>query len=335
MDSIRLILQGGGTKCAYQLSFLNKLIKNDLFNKKYNIEKIYGTSFGALVGYFVCINRIDILDNFFKSLDENSLRPIFNFWGINFIKKIPFIGKFFNYIFNIFWLLMGLKYKGLFDQDFNTNVLFDFDLNDEQKKKLNKYYCCVYNITKQQTEYINGSHPLIREYIIASSSLWIIFKPRVIRQLKTECICDKSCDCSNENKDIFCTCSNLNHQLNEIMDGGLLKPIPIEFETGYNGKYLIMTTKDINQVSDKKFLFDNSGKNLFDYLDKIITFLNEYNQYLDINFINKDWHKLSNVFLINYISKYNDPAILKKEIINEYIQDGENLANNFIINLKN
>src|SRR5438132_631200 len=108
MNSIRLILQGGGTRCAYQLSFLNKLLNNHEFINKFNIEEIYGTSFGALVGYFICIDRIDILLNFFKTLNQESLKPIFDLWGLNhYLKKIPFFGKIFNSINNIIWILKG------------------------------------------------------------------------------------------------------------------------------------------------------------------------------------------------------------------------------------
>lgn len=335
MDSIRLVLQGGGTKCAYQLSFLNKLINNDIFKKKYTIEKIYGTSFGALVGYFICIKRTDILEFFFNSLDENSLKPIFDLWGIKkYIKNIPIIGIFITLIINMFWLLKGLKEKGLFDQNHGTDILYNITLDKQQEENLKNYYCCVFNISKQKLEYINGSHPLIKDYIMASASLWIVFKPKLIQQLKTECVCNIFCNCRNTNDtNIFCNCSDNSHKYNEFMDGGILKPIPFEIDDAYSGKYLIMTTKDINTIINKQFLFNNSGNNLFEYLDKIITFMTEYHQHMDICYYNKNWHKLTNVIIVNYKSKYTDPTILKKEIIKEYIKDGELLADEFLTSL--
>jgi predicted acylesterase/phospholipase RssA len=327
---MNIVLQGGGTRCAYQVSFLDTFMKA---NTKHKINNIYGTSFGALVGYFFCIRRLDILYNFFISLNEDSLKKHFDFFGYGkYLTKIPILGYFFSVIINIVWLLKSIKHKSLYDQDSSVNDLFNFTLTDLQKKDLYNFYCCVYNITKQRTEYINGSHPLIVEYIIASSSLWILFKPRLIRQLKSECICDENCGCSykcksdNEN---FCDCDNETHKFNEYMDGGLLKSIPFAFDPEYHGEYLVLTTKNIHNIKNKKFIFNNSGSHLFEYLDNIITHLVEYIQHIEIEFINKDWHTQPNVHLINYDPVFVNPDILNKEIIMNYIKDGEILAHEF------
>ena len=66
MEKVRIILSGGGTRCAYQLSFLEELMNNYKNDAKDGIiDKIYGTSFGALVGFFVCLGRYEDLYNFF------------------------------------------------------------------------------------------------------------------------------------------------------------------------------------------------------------------------------------------------------------------------------
>ncbi|QKF94046.1 patatin-like phospholipase [Fadolivirus algeromassiliense] len=336
MQQLNVILQGGGTRCAYQMSFLNKLLSDTNFTNRFTINDIYGTSFGALVGYFACIKRLDILHNFFMSLNENSLKPHFNLWGyIDYIKNIPFIGKVISVIVDIIWIIKSITYKSLYDQNIGIKQLFDIKLDDIQKENLKHYYCCVYNITKQKTEYINGTHPLLNDYILASSSLWIVFKPKLIPQLKSECICDQNCCCyltKFTNPNDICDCNVDTHKFNEFMDGGILKPIPYEYDKSFNGKYLILTTKDIDRINNRDFLFNNTGEHLFEYLDNIITFLVEYHQHLDMQYVNRDWHKNHNIYLINYKPKSNNPTILNKQIIQEYINDGNVLSNNFLNN---
>lgn len=331
MKQLRIILQGGGTRCAYQMALLEKLIHNPKFNDNYVIDSVYGTSFGALVGYFLCINKLDVLNDFFLSLNQNSLKPHFDLWGYKkYLKMIPYIGQLFGTIIDGVWLLKSVLEKSLYIQEIDN--LFDQykDLTTDEMIQLNKFNCCVYNITKQKIEYINGSHPFIIDYILASSALWIIFKPKLIRQLKSECVCDVTCVCTKHDEEVFCTCDIKTHQFNEYMDGGLLKPIPYERDDAYFGNYLILTTKDINRISNKKLLFDNSGNNLFEYLDNIITFLTEYIQYTNIQYIDHLWYKNANIHLINYNTKHNNPALLDKKIIYEYMNDGRLLADNFL-----
>jgi len=327
MNKLKIILQGGGTKCAYQMSFLNKL------NKSIDtLEAVYGTSFGALVGYFYCIRRLDLLYTFFTTLNSNSLVPHFDFYGYGkYLTNIPFLGNVFKFIIEIIWLLKGIQYKGLYNQNRSINNLLKLELSDEQKISLKKFYCCVYNITKQQIEYVNGSHPLILDYIGASSSLWIVFEPKLIPQLKSECICDETCNCNKTEMELqYCTCELDNHKYNEYMDGGILKPIPYEHDKKYDGKYLILATKNIHHIKNKKFVFNKSGKHLFEYLDNIITFLVDYNQHIDIEYINKDWHERDQIYLINYSPETDDPTNVDQKIIQKYIQDGEILANDYM-----
>lgn len=337
MQQINIILQGGGTRCAYQMAFLNKILFDGNFKQQYKINNIFGTSFGALVGYFFCINRLDILNNFFMTLNENSLKPHFDLWGYaNIIKKLPLIGKWLCKIIDIIWIMKSIINKSLYDQKNEIKKLFDVRLDEIQIKNLENYYCCVYNITKQKIEYINGKHPLLLDYVEASSSLWIVFKPKSIHQLKSECICTETCNCyitKTLYPNRFCDCMIDAHKKNEFMDGGILKPIPYEHnQENFNEKYLILTTKDIDRIANKNFLFNDTGNNLFEYLDNIITFLVEYHQYLNINYINKNWHKNENIYLINYKPKNNSPLVLDSEIIKEYISDGEILANDFLKN---
>ena len=340
MKQLKIILQGGGTRCAYQMAFLNKIIHSDTFKNNFNIDSVYGTSFGALVGYFYCIGKLNILNDFFLSINEDSLKPHFDFWGYgSYLKRIPLVGNFFRTTMDVVWLLKSVMHKSLYDQSHGFNDLFknNEQQNEQIKEQLKKFNCCVYNITKQKIEYINGSHPLIIEYILASASLWIVFKPKLIPQLKSECICDETCLCPKNDTtgNDLCTCTIDTHKFNEYMDGGILKPIPYEHDETFDGKYLILTTKDIERINNKKFMFNNSGEHLFEYLDNIITFLVEYHQHIDLKYINKDWHTKDNIYLINYKPKSDDPTILNQTIIKEYITDGKLLATEFLNKLEN
>merc|ERR1712224_964035 len=50
-----IVLSGGGYNGLYMLGAINELLKKDFLNFK-DIEKIYGTSFGALCGFIMCLN---------------------------------------------------------------------------------------------------------------------------------------------------------------------------------------------------------------------------------------------------------------------------------------
>ena len=127
----------------------------------------------------------------------------------------------------------------------------DMNYND----KLDKFTCCVYNVTNEQVEYINGNHPLIEDYIIASSALWIVYPPRTIKKFKFECSCDKNCICySTKKSNLFeyCDCNEKNHRENEYIDGGILKPLPLIYDDNFEGSYLLLSTKNIDDIKKRK-----------------------------------------------------------------------------------
>lgn len=380
MRPIRFILSGGGTRCAYQMSFLEHLTKNKYFKNKFYIDKIYGTSFGAFVGFYILLNKLDIIKEFFSNIDEDSLEPCYqlNLFGLyKVINKIPLVNYLFKFLNNIIWLLVSIKKKGFYKTDYGEKYLNKLNLNNFDYNLLDKFECCVYNITKNKIQFIKGSHPLIKEYIIASSALWLVFPPKIIKQLKSECVCNNKCDCSkvqtknneddatihqtknNEddatihqdnvkvksinnggninnitNIEIYCDCSNQKHQYNEYIDGGILKQIPIKIDEddNFDGIYYVLTTKDIYKL-DKNFKILNTGNNLFEYLDQIIDSFINYNQYIQINSLNKLHNK--QIKIINYKAKTINSLLLEKKVINKYINDGILLANKEIDNILN
>ncbi len=337
---IRLVLAGGGTRCAFQLKFIERLFKDERYKETHEIDHIYGTSFGAFVGLFICIDRIDLIHDFFMNLNNNSLKPWFNLWGFDrYFRCLPIIGSFFGVLIDIVWLLISIKKKSMYSPSYGSDFLQLVDIHDEEtKEKLRNFSCCVYNVTKGRTEFINGTHVLIKDYIIASASLWIVFPPVTIRQLKTECVCSLSlgCDCQTDCESVFCTCANKTHQFNEYIDGGILKPIPLptllhESSSLFTGTYYVITTKNFYDIVNKDLKFNHTGSHLFDYLDKIINYLIDYVQHMEISYVSENWVSHKNVKLINYnLSSDVSPTILDKEIIQGYMRDGEKFAEQFL-----
>ncbi len=110
MDKLRIMFSGGGTRCAYQLAFCQYLFKNKKFNEKYIIDRLYGTSFGALVSFFICCNRYDLLNNFFLTLNDKGLKKWFDLWGYeDYLINIPILGKIIAIIINCSWLIKSIK----------------------------------------------------------------------------------------------------------------------------------------------------------------------------------------------------------------------------------
>jgi predicted acylesterase/phospholipase RssA len=334
MKKIRLILSGGGTRCAYQLGFIENLYNNQLFITKHKIDEIYGTSFGAFVGFFICLERFDLINSFFSNMDEYSLKPCFDLWGLSkYIKKIPYVGNIFGTIIDIVWIIVGIQKKGLYTPSYGVNFLKNIELTEQDINKLSNYYCCVYNITKEKIEFINGTHLYIKDYLIASSALWIVFPPVKIPQLKSECVCDENCLCWGTKQlypDKKCNCLNKKHRINEFIDGGIIKQTPFIYDDKFDGTYLILNTKNMDDVIKKKLYF-NTGSHIFDYLDNLITFLIDNNQYYDIKYNNNINN--NNIKIINYISPTTSATNLDQVMISKFKSDGIELSDDFIISL--
>ena len=301
-----LLLSGGGTKCCYQITMLKNIISSQIYIDNYNLTEIYGTSFGSLTGLCICLEKHDELIKFFLSLTKDSLVPWFDVWGMdNYIRKIPFIGQILGIIIDMIWIIVSLSKKSLYNPQVGIKFIESLNLDkEESKRKLKNYYCCVYNVTKGTTQYINGHHPEIKKYILASSSIWIIFPPVQIRMLSSECYCNVKCECDKKSK--YCTCIDVKHQYNEFIDGGFLKPMPqlitpLKKHMDKNKRFVIdnkikddiyiFTTNSSSYIINPSFKNKDTGFHLFEYLDRLITYLIDLNYGSDfkdiVNIINK------------------------------------------------
>lgn len=118
-----------------------------------------------------------------------------------------------------------------------------------------------------------------------------------------------------------CNCSIDSHRINEFIDGGFYKQIPLNYKKKYCGTYYVITTKDFNNILNINNV-NNTGANIFEYLDNIITYHSNYHTYVDVKYINKDWHLKDNVKLIDLKVNSNNPIEFNKESIIEYMNYG-------------
>jgi predicted acylesterase/phospholipase RssA len=86
-----IILPGGGVKGVFQIGFIEGML--DKYKDEVIIDKVYGTSVGAIMAPLIAARRFDIIHEIFDSI--NGLTDIFESWGFldNLIKVIPIFTK--------------------------------------------------------------------------------------------------------------------------------------------------------------------------------------------------------------------------------------------------
>lgn len=158
--SIHFILPGGGVRGSFQAGFLWCLRTH--YENLYTINKIDGTSVGALNGFAFILNDIDQIKNIWFNI--NSIDDIFNSYSDK-----PIWGKI-KSIYN------GFYEKSVCQNDGLKKIINDNILNID-RDKLKLYNCVVTNVYKGIYEYIHGDNDNIVDYIVASASPWIIAPP--------------------------------------------------------------------------------------------------------------------------------------------------------------
>jgi predicted acylesterase/phospholipase RssA len=178
---VKIILPGGGVKCAYQIGFLNALLNNDDFFNKYEVIEINGSSGGAIVGSYAATGELNVLHEIIVSYTK--LYDVFKPWfNIPYVEKLPIIRTLIRMI-NLFICVTKKSllnpYKLYESIDLLNSSITDSDIN-KKIIGLDKFNCVVTNLTEQKIEYINGTNKLIKDYIKASSTLWMLCPPYVI-----------------------------------------------------------------------------------------------------------------------------------------------------------
>tara|TARA_B100000524_G_scaffold348480_1_gene253339 strand:- start:2539 stop:3423 length:885 start_codon:yes stop_codon:yes gene_type:complete len=164
---IHFILPGGGVRGAFQAGFLYKLFSK--YRDYFTISKIDGTSVGSINGIVILSNEYELLKELWFNI--HNLNDLFNNWSNS---------RLFNRIISYY---QGFYNKGLFSTKKINNLLINniqesWNKNNENIKK--KFSCVVVNVDNAATEYIDGDHKNILEYVIASASPWVITNPKKI-----------------------------------------------------------------------------------------------------------------------------------------------------------
>jgi len=157
---VRIILSGGGIKGTYQLGVLSEIVKSE----KYEIDKIYGCSIGAILAPMVVNNKIEEAINVLKNI--RSIDDIVNrytYMGY----KIPdwYIIKGFNTLFN-----MG-AYKSIKLVD----KVFDSLTKQEIINAGKKCHVVAFDIMKNREVWFSGEE--IEFGVKCSSALWMAVPP--------------------------------------------------------------------------------------------------------------------------------------------------------------
>jgi predicted acylesterase/phospholipase RssA len=157
---IRIILSGGGVRGAYQVGVLSSIMNSG----KYEIDKVYGCSVGAIQSPLVAMGATDRLINFYKGLktidDVVERRSIF---GI----KLPDwdIIKYFSVLFK-----MGAYKRIKVDEMVAANLT-----KEELDAVKDKCHVVAFNVTNNTETWFTGDKLL--EGIKCSVALWYVVPP--------------------------------------------------------------------------------------------------------------------------------------------------------------
>ena len=146
---VGLALSGGGALGYAHIGFLQAM-------KEYHfdVDVVSGTSMGSIIGALYCagFSPIEILE----LVDTENMNRILSIVRFN-----PSFGK------------------GFFTHDKLSHVLEKNIPHNDFSKLNKKFYCCVTNFNKATYKFI-GKGKLLKEYIIASASIPIIFEPKMV-----------------------------------------------------------------------------------------------------------------------------------------------------------
>lgn len=162
-----VVLSGGGYNGLYMLGTIGELIEKNFFDIK-NIEKIYGTSFGALCGFIMCLN-IE-----WKEVTEYFIeRPWNNMIDITLDSLIAMLSKKGLLDENIINKLLG---KLIISCGLETNLTFK-ELYDYSNIDFHTFHVEVNEFNLIDCSYKTHPNMKILDAIYSSCSLPFLFKP--------------------------------------------------------------------------------------------------------------------------------------------------------------
>jgi hypothetical protein len=148
-----LYLSGSGGRTTIVVGLLKQLD----FSK---FERIYAISGSALATFFCLAKREDVLaDLVMKDVAKYSTQKWINWEFLNLLYVTYFKSSFYS-LENLTKLMKGLEIP--------------------KNNELSKLTVCVYNISDSKLEFINGDHPKIIDYVLASLSIAGVYPPVLI-----------------------------------------------------------------------------------------------------------------------------------------------------------
>jgi predicted acylesterase/phospholipase RssA len=156
MKTCGVVLGGGGAKGSFQVGALRAILEND-----YKITHVTGTSVGALNGALVAINKFDILNELWHSINEkNSFTPSY---PLGIAQGILSMGS----LYSNKWLVKNI------DENISVDELYSIDSAF--------YGCVITNLVDGKKRFPNNKKsewkPHILKSILASGSLPPAFPP--------------------------------------------------------------------------------------------------------------------------------------------------------------
>lgn len=216
LPKIHFIMPSGGAKGSFQAGFIYQLFTT--YSHLFTTHQVDGISIGAINGLSIFSKDMEKLKNIWFSI--KSKEDIFCS-----LSNSYFFNDFFSYLYSF-------TNMSIFDNKKLIQLIKNYDIN---YSSIHKYNCGLVNLDKGKIEYINGTNENLIQYVIGSSSPWILSPP-----------------------------CNINNTM--YTDGGLLELYP--------SKYIQHSTADIIVIVgyDEHYnkLEGTIGNNIFTYLERII-----------------------------------------------------------------
>lgn len=171
---VGLALSGGGALGYAHIGFLQAMKEY-----KFDVDVVSGTSMGSIIGalYSAGYTPMEILE----LVDKENMNRFFNVVKLN-----------------------SRFYKGFFNHEKLSNVLEKTIPHNDFSKLNKKFYCCVTDFNQATYKFV-GEGDLLKEYVMASASIPIVYEPMevegeqyidggVMQNLPVEPLINEKCD---------------------------------------------------------------------------------------------------------------------------------------------
>jgi len=216
LPKIHFIMPSGGAKGSFQAGFIYQLFTH--YSELFKIYQVDGISIGAINGLSIFSKDMEKLKDIWFSI--KSKEDIFCS-----LSNSYFFNDFFSYLYSF-------TNMSVFDNKKLIQLINNYDID---YSSIHKYNCGLVNLDKGIIEYINGTNENLIQYVVGSSSPWILSPP-----------------------------CNINNTM--YTDGGLLELYPSKYIKKSNADIIVIVGYDEHYNK----LEGTIGDNIFTYLERII-----------------------------------------------------------------